>query len=137
MFSNSQVFFLKLYIFEVVAYFLDSCLFNQLTFSVVAHSYKIHLFGEALIFPLSSHCYDNWKSVFFLFTWEPLKQIHSSQSSSLSPQTTLILKNSSQTDRLLKKLLRTQVITMRSKSSKNYFLDFTKTDHIPAWLWLV
>ena len=114
MFSNFQAFFLKKYIFEVVAYFLASCLFNQLTFSVAVRSYKIHLFGEALIFPLSSHCYDNWKSVFFLFPWEPLKQIHSSQSSSLLRQTTLILRNSSQTDRLLKKLLRTQAITMRS-----------------------
>ena len=31
-------------------FFLASCLFNQLNFSVVVHIYKIHVFDEALSF---------------------------------------------------------------------------------------
>ena len=76
------------------------------------------------------------EKVSFLFPSEPFldKQIHSSQASRLSTQTTLFLKIWSQTDKDYLKncckgissasLLRTQAITMGSKSIKNYFLNF-------------
>ena len=71
-----------------------------------------------------------------MFQWEPLlgKQIHLSQSSNLSTQTTLNLKTWRQRDRDYLKncckrksstpLLRIQAITIESKFSKNHFLDF-------------
>ena len=47
------------------------------------------------------HSYDNWKSVFFLFSWQSLleKQVVSSQSSILSIGTTVSLKNWGQADK--------------------------------------
>ena len=97
--------------------------------------YKIYLSDGAFISPLSNHYYYNWKIVFFLFPWESLlgKQTHSRNQvvinlNYLKPE------NWSQTDRYYLKncskgisttpLVRTEAITMGSKSSKINFLGF-------------
>ena len=58
-----------------------------------AHAFSLevhicHVFNEAF-FSLNTRSFDNWKSVFFRFPWQPMfaKQIISSQSCNLSIQT--------------------------------------------------
>ena len=135
MFFNFRVLVLKIYIFQVVTFFLVPCLSNQLIFSVAVLIYTIHVFQGAFSLPATIPMITK-KVPFFLFTMEPMlgKHIHSSRSSGLSTQTTAKLKYWNQTDRKYSKnccksvfstlLLRTIAITMRSKCSKNYFFGF-------------
>ena len=47
MLFNFWALLLKMYIFEVVKFFLAYLLSNQLNFSVLVHIYKIRIFDEA------------------------------------------------------------------------------------------
>lgn len=84
----------------------------------------------------SNRSYDNWKSVFFLISWQLLlrKQIHTSQSCSVSTQTTVSLKYWSERDKTQKNyfckdlsstpLQRTQTLTVGSKCSESFIFGF-------------
>ena len=51
MFFNFRVLVLKIYIFQVVTFFLVLCLSNQLIFSVAVRIYTIHVFHGAFSLP--------------------------------------------------------------------------------------
>ena len=141
-FPNVRVIFLKMCTFEVVFFFSASCLSNQLIFqSQYVFVRFIFLIEQSSSLLATIAMITEKMSFSCLFSWEPLlrKQIHLSQSSSLSTQTTSTLKNGSQTDKGYLKncykgvsstpLLRTRVMTMSSKSSKITFQIFSKTCH--------
>ena len=53
-FLISENFIFKMYIFEVVTFFLPQCLSNQLNFSVAVRICKIHVFGKIFLLSLLS-----------------------------------------------------------------------------------
>ena len=124
-FLSLGLFFLKCTFLKLRQFLLPKCLSKLHNFSVVARIYKVPVFDEAF-FLLATVPMITGKVRFFQFSWQILLRkilpILSSQSCCLSIQTTISLKNWSQTDKDYIKncckgvsstpLLRIQTLTM-------------------------
>ena len=89
-----------MYIFEVLTFFSHLMFIQSHFFSDSGYFYRVYTFDGAFFF-LTTVAMITEKSVFFLFPLQPVlrNQILSSQSCSLSIQTTVTLKHWSQKDR--------------------------------------
>ena len=117
-----------------VTCFLLSTFTIHSSFSAVVCIYNIHLFDEAF-FSLTNHDYNNWKSFFPEFPWQPLlvKQISSSNKYTLlietinekmKSSTIILLKENCHKDVYWILLLRIQTLPARSNAGKSLFLVF-------------
>ena len=106
----------------------STCPINSI-FSEAVRIYKIHVFDETFSLLLRNHCYDDWKSVFFLFLWQPsLGKFIYDNHAACQPSVPRILKKICCKEVSFSPLLRTQTLKMGSKCSKNtffYFLPFS------------
>lgn len=73
-------------------------------FSLIVCMDKIYVSDEQF-FPLSNHCYDNWKTALFLFPWQPLLGIQVLSSNHAAYESKLFLKELSQTNKVFPRKL--------------------------------
>ena len=143
-FFNFWALFLKMYIFEAVAFFSRLVLIQS---TQVFSASKVMILMK--YFPSSNCCYDNWKSDIFVVPRKPLlrRRIVLSESYSLSIQHTVFLKKWYQIDKnysknIAKMYLLPHCIAPRTWNwcenvVKIIFLIFIRTCHIPKWIWFV